>query len=41
MPEAHRGEVTCPAANDNKTKAAELLEISHKALLYKIREYGL
>ncbi|HBR16407.1 MAG: histidine kinase [Deltaproteobacteria bacterium RIFCSPLOWO2_12_FULL_43_16] len=25
----------------NKTKAAELLEISHRALLYKIKEYGL
>lgn len=24
----------------NKTKAAELLEISHRALLYKIKEYG-
>ena len=24
----------------NRTKAAELLEISHRALLYKIREYG-
>ena len=27
--------------NGNKTKAAELLEISHKALLYKIKGYGL
>ncbi|MBI3398067.1 MAG: sigma-54-dependent Fis family transcriptional regulator [Deltaproteobacteria bacterium] len=27
--------------NGNKTKAAELLEISHRALLYKIKEYGL
>jgi two-component system, NtrC family, response regulator AtoC len=25
----------------NRTKAAELLELSHRALLYKIREYGL
>lgn len=25
----------------NKTKAAELLEISHRALLYKLKEYGL
>ncbi len=25
----------------NRTKAAELLEISHRALLYKIKEYGL
>ena len=25
----------------NKTKAAELLEISHRALLYKIKDYGL
>ena len=25
----------------NKTKAAELLEISHRALLYKIKGYGL
>ena len=25
----------------NRTKAAELLEISHRALLYKIREYGI
>ena len=27
--------------NGNKTKAAKLLEISHRALLYKIKEYGL
>jgi len=27
--------------NGNKTKAAELLEISHRALLYKIKEYGI
>ncbi|MBI1911897.1 MAG: sigma-54-dependent Fis family transcriptional regulator [Deltaproteobacteria bacterium] len=27
--------------NNNRTKAAELLEISHRALLYKIKEYGL
>jgi len=27
--------------NGNKTKAAELLEISHRALLYKIKGYGL
>lgn len=25
----------------NRTKAAEILEISHRTLLYKIREYGL
>jgi two-component system response regulator AtoC len=25
----------------NRTRAAELLEISHRALLYKIKEYGL
>jgi two-component system response regulator AtoC len=25
----------------NRTKAAELLELSHRALLYKIKEYGL
>jgi two-component system response regulator AtoC len=25
----------------NRTRAAELLEISHRALLYKIREYGI
>jgi two-component system response regulator AtoC len=25
----------------NRTKAAELLEISHRALLYKIKEYGI
>jgi len=25
----------------NKTKAAELLEISHKALLYKVKNYEL
>ena len=24
----------------NRTRAAELLEISHRALLYKIKEYG-
>ena len=28
------------ATGGNKTKAAELLEISHRALLYKIKEYG-
>jgi two-component system, NtrC family, response regulator AtoC len=27
--------------NGNRTRAAELLEISHRALLYKIKEYGL
>ncbi|HEX7942387.1 MAG TPA: helix-turn-helix domain-containing protein, partial [Gemmatimonadaceae bacterium] len=25
----------------NRTRAARLLELSHRALLYKIREYGL
>ncbi len=25
----------------NRTRAAELLDLSHRALLYKIREYGL
>jgi two-component system response regulator AtoC len=25
----------------NRTRAAKLLELSHRALLYKIREYGL
>jgi two-component system response regulator AtoC len=25
--------------NGNRTRAAELLEISHRALLYKIKEY--
>ena len=25
----------------NRTRAAELLEISHRALLYKIKEYGI
>ena len=25
----------------NKTRAAELLELSSRALLYKVREYGL
>lgn len=29
------------ATGGNKTKAAELLEISHRALLYKIKGYGL
>ncbi len=27
--------------NNNKTKAAEVLELSHRALLYKIKNYGL
>jgi two-component system response regulator AtoC len=27
--------------NNNRTKAAELLQISHRALLYKIKSYGL
>ncbi|MBI5599535.1 MAG: sigma-54-dependent Fis family transcriptional regulator [Deltaproteobacteria bacterium] len=27
--------------NGNKTRAAELLEISHRALLYKVKSYGL
>jgi two-component system response regulator AtoC len=27
--------------NGNRTQAAKLLEISHRALLYKIKEYGL
>jgi len=26
---------------NNRTKAAQLLEISHRALLYKIKNYGL
>jgi len=25
----------------NRTRAAEVLEISHRALLYKIKEYGI
>ena len=25
----------------NRTRAAELLEISHRALLYKIKQYGI
>jgi two-component system response regulator AtoC len=25
----------------NRTRASELLELSHRALLYKIKEYGL
>ncbi|MFO0651095.1 MAG: helix-turn-helix domain-containing protein [Polyangiales bacterium] len=25
----------------NRTRAAELLEISHRALLYKIKEFGI
>jgi two-component system response regulator AtoC len=25
----------------NRTRAAQLLDLSHRALLYKIREYGL
>ncbi len=29
------------ATGGNRTKAAELLEISHRALLYKIKEYGI
>ncbi len=29
------------ATNNNKTRASELLEISHRALLYKIKTYGI
>ncbi|MEE2786243.1 MAG: sigma-54 dependent transcriptional regulator [Myxococcota bacterium] len=29
------------ATNNNRTRAAELLEISHRALLYKIKQYGI
>jgi two-component system response regulator AtoC len=29
------------ATGGNRTRAASLLEISHRALLYKIKEYGL
>jgi two-component system response regulator AtoC len=29
------------ATRGNRTSAARLLEISHRALLYKIKEYGL
>ena len=29
------------ATSGNRTHAAKLLEISHRALLYKIKEYGL
>jgi two-component system response regulator AtoC len=25
----------------NRTRAAEVLEISHRALLYKVKEYGI
>jgi two-component system response regulator AtoC len=25
----------------NRTRAAELLEISHRALLYKVKDYGI
>jgi len=32
---------TLEMTNGNKTKGAQLLEISHRALLYKIKEYGL
>jgi two-component system, NtrC family, response regulator AtoC len=28
------------STNGNRTNAAKLLEISHRALLYKIKEYG-
>jgi two-component system response regulator AtoC len=27
--------------SNNRTRAAKLLEISHRALMYKIKEYGL
>jgi two-component system response regulator AtoC len=27
--------------NGNRTNAAKILEISHRALLYKIKEYGI
>ena len=27
--------------NGNRTRAAKVLDLSHRALLYKIREYGL
>ena len=29
------------ATGGNRTRAARLLEISHRALLYKLKEYGL
>ena len=29
------------ATNGNRTNAAKILEISHRALLYKIKEYGI
>ena len=29
------------ATQGNRTNAAKLLEISHRALLYKIKEYGI
>jgi len=29
------------ATNGNRTHAAKLLEISHRALLYKLKEYGI
>jgi two-component system response regulator AtoC len=29
------------ATGGNRTHAARLLEISHRALLYKIKEYGI
>ena len=31
----------CAQTRGNRTRAAELLEISHRALLYKIKEYGI
>ena len=31
----------CDISVWNRTRAAEVLEISHRALLYKIKEYGI
>jgi two-component system response regulator AtoC len=27
--------------NGNRTRAAEILDLSHRALLYKLKEYGI
>ncbi len=39
--EAHLIRQALRRTKGNRTRAAKLLEISHRALLYKIREYGL
>jgi len=43
-PKSEAGKAVCAAnamRHGNRSRAAELLELSYRALLYKIKEYGI